>query len=182
MTGIEIGIGWIIASIATAAIGTAVSVVGAVQAAAARSNAARFQAQVAANNIILSQRAAEDARKRGDVEANLRRTRSRLEQGKIRASLAGAGVQVDTGSALQTVEDAAAFGELDALTIRSNAEREALGFEAEGASFSAQAAASLAAARQARIGGAFTAAGTLASGVSNVADKWIGFKVHGAVK
>ena len=163
-------------SLATSAIGTVVSIAGAAQQASAQAAAFKYQSAVAANNQIIAQRAAEDARKRGELEANIQRQRSRLLVGQQRAALAGAGVLTDVGSALDLSADTAGLGELDALTIQSNAEREAIGFETQGMNFEAESRLTAASARQARTEGLFKVGGTLLTGFSSVASKWSGFK------
>lgn len=158
---------------------TAVSVIGGQQQAKAQAQQAQFQAQIARNNQIIANRAAEDSRKRGELEANQQRARTLQAIGNQRAALAAGGVVVDEGSAQILTSDTAGLGELDALTIRSNAEREALGFEAQGTNFGIEAQGANAAAANARRAGGISTFGTLASGFTTVADKWAGFKRQG---
>ena len=170
-----------IASLAASAASTAVGVVGAVQAGKAAKNEADYRAGVARNNQILAMRAADEARKKGDLEANMKRQESLQLQGRQRALLAGAGVQVDIGSAGALVQDTAAVGELDALTIRSNAEREALGFEAQGSNFEASARLSELSGKNAQTSSYFQAGSSLLSGFGSVSGKWATFKHEGVL-
>lgn len=74
---------------------------------------------------------AEDALARGKVEEKKARRQTEQVIGSQRAGLAGQGVDVNTGSALETQADAAYLGELDALTIRNNAAKEAWGYRVQ---------------------------------------------------
>lgn len=80
----------------------------------------------------MADRSAADARARGEVEAGRRQIEARRAIGAARASMAASGIALDDGSALSIQEDIAAAGELDALTIRNNAAREAFGYRVEG--------------------------------------------------
>ena len=164
-----------IASIASNVVGTIVGGAGAAQQGAAQKAAFEYQSAIARNNQIVAQRAAEDARKRGELEANIQRQRSRLLVGQQRAALAGGGVLTDTGSALDLIEDTAGLGELDALTIQSNAEREAIGFQTQAMNFAGESALASASARQASTSSMFKAGSTLLTGFGSVAEKWYGF-------
>lgn len=111
------------------------SVVGAVQQSSAQKSQVKYQAAVARNNQIITARQAEDARERGKKEElSFRRQLSQMK-GKQRSIFAGSGVVVDEGSALDTLTETAELGEIDALTIRNNAEREAYGHEVRGMNF-----------------------------------------------
>jgi hypothetical protein len=168
-----------IAALAIAAAGTAMSIHGQQQQAKATRSQQNYQAAVARNNSILAGRAAEDARKRGEIDASRKAAQVRQLIGRQRAVQGGSGSLVDQGSALDITSDTAAFGKLDALTIRSNAEREALGYEAQGSNFDA--AAQLATMKgDAAADSAKTAiAGTALSGLGTVASKWYGFQKEG---
>ncbi len=76
---------------------------------------------------------AADALERGAT--NEKRTRQNTEAviGSQRVSLATQGVDVNKGSSLDVQADAAYLGELDALTVRNNAAKEAYGYTVEAA-------------------------------------------------
>ncbi len=166
-------------SIAATVVGTGVSALGQMQAGKAQAAQLNYQAAVGRNNSILAQRAADDARLRGEEAARREASKTKQLAGRQRAVLAANGQLVDQGSALDITNDTAEIGKLDELTIRSNAEREALGYEAQGMNF--QAGSNLnsmgaANASTASIGGAF---GTVLTGAGNVASKWYNFKKEG---
>lgn len=163
-----------IASMAMTAASTAVSVIGQGQAADAQQAQLRYQQSIYRNNQILAQRRADDARLRGEQAADAQRDKTQQLIGRQRATLAGNGVELDTGSALEITTDTAGIGERDALTIRSNAEREALGYEAEGMNFGGQAA--LAGYQADNTSATLGQAATIFGGLGSVADKWYNYK------
>jgi hypothetical protein len=115
---------------------TAVSTVMQGQAAAAQ---AAYQAQVARNNQIIAERNAQDAEKRGDIAEDKVRQRTAAVLGHQRAQLAGQGAALDEGSPLDIQGDTATLGEFDALTVRSNYQREAYNDRIQGMNYEAQA-------------------------------------------
>ena len=155
--------------IAVAGAGTAAY--GAHQQASAQKKSAKFKAAVSRNNQVIAKRKAENERKRGKQEE--RNYRSKLEQikGKQRSGFAGSGVVVDSDSAFEMLGDTAYLGEIDALTIRNNADQRAYGFEVQAMNFEAQASSHTAEAKNihpwfnatnAFLGGASSSAGGVA--------------------
>lgn len=72
-----------------------------------------------------------DAEKRGRVAETRQRRQTAQVIGSQRVSLAGQGVDVNRGTALEVQADSAYLGELDALTIRNNAAKEAWGYRVQ---------------------------------------------------
>lgn len=79
-------------------------------------------------NAAFADAAANDAIKRGEFESDQSRIDTRGMIGAQRAGFAANGVDVNSGSAADIQDDTAALGELDALTIKNNAAREAWGY------------------------------------------------------
>lgn len=79
-------------------------------------------------NARLANIQAEDTIKRGNKEAaeHIKQTKKLI--GSQRAAMAAQGIEVNADSALDIQAETAAMGELDALTIRNNAWREAWGY------------------------------------------------------
>ena len=71
--------------------------------------------------------------------------------------------------------DTAANTKLDELTIANNAQREAIGFQNQGANFNAQAAADMIAGDNSQVGGQSAAVGSLLTGAGQVASKWYNY-------
>ena len=121
------------------AAGTALSVKGQLDAGQAAERAGEAaqrsgesQAQLAEYNAAVADLQATDAAIRGDQEAQRFRTRTRALIGEQRAGFAAGNVDVGYGSTVDVQADAAFLGELDALTVRTNAAREAWGYRVEG--------------------------------------------------
>lgn len=168
-----------IISIAGTVLGAAFTAYGQIQQGKAAAAQAEYQAAVGRNNAILAQRAADDARLRGEEAARRKAVDNRQLIGRQRAVLAANGVLVDQGSALDITSDTAEIGKLDELTIRSNAEREALGYEAQGMNFNASSQLNQMRADNALSSGYGAAFGTVLTGAGSVASKWYQFKKEG---
>lgn len=168
-----------VASIAATAVGTGVSIYGQMQAGQAAQAQANYKAAVDRNNAILASRAADDARAQGEVTAAKQAQAGAQLVGRQRATLASNGVVVDTGSAADLTTETAGRNKLDELTIRNNAERQALGFEAQGMNYSSQASADLLAGTSAESAAGFGAIGSALKGAGSVADKWYDFNKQG---
>lgn len=171
------GVGTIgVLSLAAGAIGTGVSIYGQMQAGKAAEAQGRYQAAVARNNKIFAERAADDALERGRAEEKEQAIATKQLKGRQRAALAGAGIVVDQGSALQLTTETEELGKLEQMTIRSNAEREALNFRQQGANFESEAVLLETAGSNARSNSRTAAFTTALSGFGSVANKWYQYK------
>jgi hypothetical protein len=105
-------------------IGTAVGAKG-------QRDAGRASAQIAEGQAQLADFSARDAVSRGKIEEQLYRRDVKQLQGSQRVAIAGSGF--DSGGDLaQLASQTAAMGEFGAMTIRTNALREAYGYKLEG--------------------------------------------------
>jgi hypothetical protein len=102
------------------------------RAGAAGQAAAESQAELTDWNAQVADLQAADALTRGAIEESRFREGVRVMIGSQRAGIAGGNIDVGFGSALDVQADAAYLGELDALTIRTNAAREAWGYQVQG--------------------------------------------------
>lgn len=125
-------------SLGLAAAGTATSVYGQVKAGQAaraagqaQKKASESQAQLADFNASVADLQAKDAIERGSEAESKFRTTIRSAIGAQRAGIAAGNIDVGFGSAVDTQADAAFLGELDAMTIRTNAAREAWGYKVQ---------------------------------------------------
>ena len=94
--------------------------------------AAESEAQLADYNAAVADLQATDAVERGREAESRFRSQVRVVVGAQRAWFAASNVDVNRGSAVDVQADAAFLGELDALTIRTNAAREAWGYKVQG--------------------------------------------------
>lgn len=103
------------------------SMAGAGISAAGQYQASKFNEQMAERQAAMQEEAAQDALERGEEQADRQRERTGDLIGEQRAALGASGVQMDSGSALRLQTDSRYQGELDALTIEENAQRQAMG-------------------------------------------------------
>lgn len=147
---------------------TLLSGVGQIQQGNAQAAASRYQANVAEMNATLEDRKARDALERGKIaEQEKRRDTARL-LGQQQAAYAANGVDLTMGSPLDTIAGSASLGEVDALTIRSNAAREAYDYDMQGANKRAEANLARAQASSAKTGSLLGAGSTLLGGAASV--------------
>jgi len=111
-----------------AAIPIAISLAGGMMGAQNARQQGAFQAAMAEQNATYKEAAAQDAEKRGAVEADRYRRQVGQLIGTQRSGFAANGIDVNSGTAAEIQDDTAAFGEFDALTIANNAAREAWGY------------------------------------------------------
>ena len=147
---------------------TAIGGVSAIQQGNAASAAAKYNAQVSTMNAEIMNKNARDAIERGKLEEQRQRQEVAMLTGRQRAAMAANGVDLTFGSPLDTIVDTAMMGELDALTIRSNAAREAYDYKVAAANGMADAALSRSNASAARTGGFLSAAGTVLGGAGEI--------------
>lgn len=189
-------------STAMTAAGTLGSMQAANQQAAAQRNAYEYQRVIAENNRVAAENnaktaainaeearlAAADARERGRLESSDYLKQVRQLSARARAVLAGNGVLVDDGTSIDISSDIASQGKRDELQIRSNAEREAMGymsearnleteeqnFRTQGINFQNEAGMARAAGQNALAAGRTRARSALFEGVGSVASTWYG--------
>lgn len=120
-------------------VGTAVSVVGGIQQAKAQQQEAEYQAQVSAQNAKIANENAAQVRQQGIEDARNQRLKALSTIGTQKVQMAANGFNVGEGSALDTIEDTAMLGEMDALSTMYNAEQHALNYEQQATNFQNQA-------------------------------------------
>jgi hypothetical protein len=157
-----------VVSIAATAASTAMAVMSQQQQAQAAQAQAGYQSAVMRNNQAAADMMAADARARGEIAEAKQREKTKQILGTQTAALAGQGTDL-SGSALDILGDSAASGEFDALTVRSNAAREAWGHEARASQLAAESMKPVSG-----LGGLGVGA-SLIGGAGSVADKWYRF-------
>lgn len=160
-------------AVAASAIGGAVSAYSAIQNADAQKAAASYQAQVAENQQQIQQEQAKQASQAGEAAAEQQSLKTRAAVGQIEASQAASGLDVNSGSALQTRMSETEVGQLNAMTVGSNFARQAYGYESGAVASGSQAGLYRQEAAQAPIAGAFGAAGSLLSGASAAGSQYM---------
>lgn len=172
-----------ILSLGATALSTGMGVIGQIsqqqaqqQAASANAAQAVYQSQVARQNQDLMARQSADALQRGQMAEENRRRLMQQQLGQQTARLAAHGTDLE-GSPLDILGDTRATGELDALTIRANAAREAYGYQVQGLGYSNQSILeSTRAANSVYTPNYLGAGGSLLAGASTLAERWKRFQ------
>ncbi len=121
--------------------------------------------QVGRNNQVMAEYAAQDAQKRGELDAQEIRRKSAQLKGTQRNMMAARGLDLGVGTAADTLEQTDFFAEADANTARYNAGREAWSMRQQGRMSAYE---GRMAARNANLSAFSTLLGT----GGTVADKW----------
>lgn len=171
--------GMVFASMASAAAGTAVSAYSSYEQGKAQQQQALYQSAVALNNQKIAQQYATAELQKGDVQEQEKRQQTAQAISAERAAVGANGLDVNTGSPLRLQADTAAVGELDAQTIRNNAQRAAYGYEVQGMNFAANAGLEESAAANAARFGALGAFSSIIGGATTVSNRWLTFRNAG---
>lgn len=152
--------------------GAAVNAYGAYSADKAAAHNAAYQSQVARNNAAIARQNVAWVAQAGEAKVAAEGMRTRAAVGAIKAAQGAGGIDVNTGSAASVRASRGEIGALDAMTIRSNAAREAYGYETAATSDIAQAGLYSAESSQASAAAPWAALGTFLSGASSVGGKY----------
>lgn len=155
------------------AAGSAVmSTVGALQQGEAASAADKYNGQIAMANSQIANRNAVQASEAGEIQAANSGMKTRANAGSIKANQGASGVDVNKGSPVDVRTSQDQLGKLDALTIRSNAAKQAYGYETQSFSDTAQGTLDATAAKNDEMAGEFNAATTLLGKGSDAGTKY----------
>lgn len=169
-----------IAALATAVVGTGIAGYGAIQQGNAAQSAADYQAQVATNNATIADQNAKSAVAAGNAQAEQQRMKTNAIIGAQVAAQASSGLDTGSGSPLDVRTSTKELGELDVLTIRNNAARQAYGYQSQSNSFAAQSGLDLATGANAATAGQISSVSSILGGASSVGKKFADFKTSGA--
>jgi len=167
--------------LAVSAVSAGLGAYGSIQEGQAAQDQSKYQAAVARNNAIIGEQKAKDAEHRGSIAERQQNLKTQQAVASQRANAAARGVLVDEGSSLIISQDIAEAGQMDALTTRSNAAREAYAYRLEGQGFQSQADLFRASGENASTVGQLNATQSLIGGATSVASKWYGFNRVGAM-
>lgn len=172
--------------IGLAAVGTATTIAGQINAGEAASRNASFQAQVARNqaqvmenNAVVAEQNADYVGKVGMENASRESMKGAARQAKIKAGIAANGVDPNSGSAVDVEQSQRELSKLDATSVLSDAELKAYGYRSEAANDRYAAATlragggNIAAGGQSALTGSYLkAGGTLLSSLSSLPTKF----------
>jgi hypothetical protein len=155
--------------------GAGVAAYGSIEASEAQAASAKYNSEIATQNAVLAQRNATSAAQAGEQQVAVQQQKTRSEVGAIEANQAASNINVDSGSAVDVRSSAAELGELNALTVRSNAAKQAYGYETEAVGYKEQAALDTSAAEQDITAGEIGASTSLLGGLSSASTNWLNF-------
>jgi|SRR5580765_627323 len=128
---------------------------------------ANAQSQIARNNAQIAGQNAAYAGQVGEIKAESQGLKTRGEVGQIKANQAASGVDVNSGSAVDVRRSASQIGMQDAMTIKSNAARQAYGYQLEQQQNTTQSKLYRSQAKAAPWKGLISGAGSLLSGATS---------------
>lgn len=161
-------IGSVIAGIAS----TAVSTVAGIQQGNAQKAQYEYAAEQNRQNAKIAQNNATESRQKGVEEARLKRMQTLSQIGALKTANAANGVNINSGTALDTLEDTAAMGELDAMNASYQAEQTAQNYELQAKNFNTQANMDSFAAKNVSKTAKMNAFGTALSGIGDAAQSF----------
>ena len=108
--------------------GAAVSAVGSMEAGSAAKASADYQSQVARNNALIANQNATWTAQAGESKVAAQGMKTAAVVGQAKAAQGASNIDVNSGSAAAVRAGTQSLGMLDAMTIRSNAARQAYGY------------------------------------------------------
>lgn len=152
---------------------------GQIQQGQAAAGAAKFNAQIAKENAAQERQNAAIVGQAGAEQAAQASMRGKEQAGSFAANKGAGGVQMNTGSSQQTGQSIADLTQLDAMTVRSNAVKQAYGHEIQAVNKQAEASLDLEQAKEDIQSSQIGAATTFLSGASTGAANYAQFQMAG---
>lgn len=166
-------------AIAATAIGGGVTAYGQYFGSQAQSAQYKYQSAVAQMNAQIAQQNAKWAMDVGEIKAQQEGFKTAQQIAQTKAAQGASNLAVNVGSQVDVRASEADLGRYSEKLIRSDAARQAYGFEAQAAGDIAQSHLDEMAAKNAKTAGYIQAAGTLLGTAGSVSSKWISFSQQG---
>lgn len=168
--------------------GTSLSVLGAINSsagakdeAAAQAESARYSAQVAENNAQIQQENSSLAGAAGNAAVQQQQLKTRADVGAILANQGASGINVNSGSGVDVRTSAAETGQLSAINIRSDAARQAYGYQTEAQNDQSQAQLDKASGTSDITAGNINSTSTLLGGIGQAGTGFAGYLAKGGL-
>lgn len=155
------------------ALGGLTSALGGIAGGQAQSQMYNYQAAVARINAQVAQQNSELAFQTGEAEAQKYGISSGQQRGQIVAAQASSGLDVNSGSAKQTVQSQQYLSSIDQAQIRSTAAKTAYNYTVQATQDINQATLDKSAGANALTAGYINAGSSILSGAGSVAAKWL---------
>ena len=157
--------------------GTGIGALGAIQQGQASSEAAKYNASIAAANAQIASQNATFAGEAGTAQVEQASLQNRSRVGAIEANQAASGLDVNKGSAVDVRSSAQQLGELNAITVRSNAARQAYGYQTQATNYTAQSQLDKTQAENDLTSSYINAGGTVLGGLGTAASRYAQFSL-----
>lgn len=167
------------ASLASTLLGGVSGAVGSIQQGQAAKAAGNYNAEVADANAAQAKNNATIASQSGDEQAGMQEQKTRALVGAEEANTAASGIDVNSGSAVDVRASSTDLGMLDAITVRSQATREAYGYNTQAASLSNQATVDRAEGEASESAGVINAGSTLLGAGGSAASNFAKYQLQG---
>lgn len=161
------------------ALGGVIGAAGAIKTSQAQASASKYNASIAAENSAQALSNANIASASGSEQAGISSEKTRQTVGALTANEGASGIDVNSGSNLDVRSSQADVGRLDALTLRSNAAREAYGYQTQANNFSAESQLERTEASGDLTAGAINAGSTLLGSAGTAATNFARFQLAG---
>lgn len=145
----------------------------------AAAGAAHFNSKVAAENAAVARQNAAIVGQAGAEQAAQASLRTKEQLGSFKANKGAGGTSINSGSNVDTSMSIGEIGKLDAMTIRSNATKEAYGQQVKATNEQAESLLQANEAKEDVQAGQFAGATTFVSGLENAAANFAKFQMAG---
>lgn len=156
-----------ITSLALGVIGTGAGIYSSYQEGKTQQSYYNYQAELNKRNAQIAEENAAVERQGGIEDARLQRIKTIQAIGSQQSALAANGIDVTSGTSLDVIEDTAAMGELDALNILTQSERNARNYLTQSDNYNSQAYLNTLAGKNAYKTGIYSAIGSGISGIGS---------------
>lgn len=167
-------------AMAAAAGGNALSAYGKIKEGEAAQASANYNAAVQRANAAQAKSNQQLASQAGMAQEGMVQQKTRAESGQTVANQAGSGIDVNSGSAVDVQASEAELGQLDAMTIRSNATKEAYGYQVQEVNDKSQANLDVFEGKNAKKASYIAATSTLLGGASDASTSYQKYKMAGS--
>lgn len=157
----------------------ATQAIGQYQQGHAAAQAAKYNAAMAEQNAKIQDQNAVIAGQAGAAQVGMQQRQTRAMVGDTVANEGASGVDVNSGSSTNVVGSESSLGMLDALTVRSNATKEAYGYTTQAANERAEGELDKYKAKKTEQGALWGAAGTLLGSASQAGGQFMKYKQAG---
>lgn len=165
-----LAIGSVVASI----VGGTISTVSGIQQGNAQKAQYEYAAEQNRRNAEIAKNNATESRQKGMEEARLKRMQTLSQIGALKTANAANGININSGTALDTIEDTATMGELDAMNAMYTSEQTAQNYELQANNFNVQSNMNSLAAKNVSKTTKMNAFGSALSGVGDAAQSFAG--------